>query len=130
MRTNRLLVRLLADGLHGADGHLPQVVVRAVVDVEVNMTLDAGQFAHVGMLPELPAALVLYGVHIVVGYPVGVLVEDGVVEVACLEFIIGVDDGLHLIVLLHDVEPLEHGTLELSVSLLLGLVLPQPWSVL
>lgn len=78
----RLLISFLADSLHRTESHLAQVVIGPVVDIEVNMALDAGQLAHIGVLPELPAPLILYGVNIVVGYPVGVLVEDGVVQVA------------------------------------------------
>lgn len=119
----RLLISFLADSLHRTESHLAQVVIGPVVDIEVNMALDAGQLAHIGVLPELPAPLILYGVNIVVGYPVGVLVEDGVVQVAQLELIIGVDDGLYVVVFLNDVEPLQDRRLELSVCLVLRLVL-------
>ena len=57
------------------------------------------------------------------GYPVRILVEDRVVEILQLELIIGVDDGLHLIVLLDNVEPSQHRSLELGIGLVLGLML-------
>ena len=101
-----LLIGLLTDCFHRPDGHLAQVVIGTVVDVEIDMALDTWQLADIRMLPELPTPFVLDTVHIVVGYPVGILVEDGVVQVARLKFIIGIDDGLYLIVLLNDVEPL------------------------
>ena len=107
----------------GSDGELAKVVEGTVVDVEVNIALDARQSAYVGMLPELPGAFVLYLVDVVVGYPVGIVVEDGVVEIAGLKFIIGVDDGLDTIVAFDDLQPFEDAGLELLVALLLGFVL-------
>ena len=116
-------VRFLANGLLAADGHLAEVVEGTVVNVEVHVALDAWELAHVGVLPELPGALILDFVYIVVGYPVGVLVEHLVVEIVGLELVIGIDDGLHAVVLLYDVKPFEDALLELFVGLLLGLVL-------
>ena len=75
------------------------------------------------MLPEFPCPLIFYTVHVIVGNPVWVLVEHFVGQVLHLEFIIGIEDGLHLIVLLHNVEPLEHTLLEILVRLVLRLVL-------
>jgi hypothetical protein len=49
------------------------------------------------------------------GYPVGILVEDGIVEVFQLEFIIGIDNGLYLIMLLYDSQPSQDRGLELLV---------------
>ena len=56
-------------------------------------------------------------------FQVRILVEDGVVEIACLKFKIGIEDGLHPIVLLDKVKPLQDRSLELCISLILGLVL-------
>ena len=56
-------------------------------------------------------------------YPIRIGVEDGVAEIARLEFIIGIDDGLDAIVLFHDFQPQPDTLLELLVSLVLGLVL-------
>ena len=116
-------IGFLANGLLGADGHLTEVVVGTIVDIEVYITLDTWQAACVGVLPELPRAFVLQGVHIIVGYPVGILVKDGIVQIARLEFKVGVDDRFHLIVFLHDVEPLQHTGLELIIGLILRFVL-------
>jgi hypothetical protein len=79
------------------------------------MSLDARQFAYVSMLPELPAALIFHAVNVIMGYPVGILVEDGIVEVFQLEFIIGVDNRLYLIMLLYDSQPSQDRGLELLV---------------
>ena len=114
---------LFADLLTGADGELAEVVEGTVVDVEVNIALDARQAADIGMLPELPGAFVLYFVDVVVGYPIVVVVEDRVAEIAGLKFIIGVDDGLDTIVAFDDLQPFEDAGLELLVSLLLRFVL-------
>ena len=52
-------IGLLADGFLGTDGHLTEIVIGTIVDVEVHVTLDARQTTNVGMLPELPTALIL-----------------------------------------------------------------------
>ena len=84
-------VGLLADGFLGTDGHLTEIVIGTIVDVEVHIALDARQTASIRMLPELPLTLVLEGVDIIVGNPVGILVENGVVKVARLKFEIGIE---------------------------------------
>ena len=61
MHTQRgvlLAVGLFADGFLRADGHLTEVVVGTIIDVEVDIALNAWEAAHIGMLPELPGALV------------------------------------------------------------------------
>ena len=108
-------IGFLANGFLRADGHLAQVIVGAVVDIEVDISLHARQTAHIGMLPELPRALILQGVDIVMGNPIRILVEDGIVEVARLKFKIGIYNRFDLIMFLDDVKPLEHGALELSL---------------
>ena len=90
-----------------------EVVITTIVDVEIHITLDARQLAHVGMLPESPFALVLHLVHIIVGYPVGIVVEDRGTEILLLKLIIGVDDGLGMILIFHDMQPRKHITLEI-----------------
>lgn len=116
-------VGFFADGFLRADGHLAEVVIGAVVDIEVDIALDAGQTAYIGVLPELPGALVFERIDVVMGYPVGILIEDGIVEIAGLKFKIGIDNGLDSIVMLHDVEPLDDGRTKLLVGLILGLML-------
>ena len=118
-----LLIGLLTDCFHRPNCHLAKVVIGAVIDIEIDVTLDTWQLADIRMLPELPTPFVLDTVHIVVGYPVGILVENGVVQVARLKFIIGVDDGLDVVVLLDNVQPLQHRRLELVIGLVLGFVL-------
>ncbi len=69
---------------------LLQVVVGAVVDVEIDVAFDAGKLACIGVLPEFPRALILHLGYIVVGYPIGIVVEAGVGKVFLLKFIIGI----------------------------------------
>ena len=42
------------------------------------------------------------------GYPVGVLVEDGIIEIAHLKLKIGVNDWFYTVVILHNIQPLKH----------------------
>ena len=84
-----------------------QIVVSPVENVQVYLLLDARQLAAVGVLPEGPRPLVAHAVHVVVGNPVGVEVEHGVVHILLAEAVIGVEDGPHAVVLLHACQPFE-----------------------
>jgi len=107
----------------GLDGELFQVVVAAVVDVEVYVAVDARQCAGIGVLPEFPLSLILHLAHIVVGYPVGIVVEALVAEILLLKIVIGIKNGLHMIAVFHDVKPCEDVALEVFHGALIGLVL-------
>lgn len=118
-----LPIGFFANSFQAAESHLTKVIVGAVVDIEVDIALDARQTSGIGVLPEFPTAAVLYGIDVIMGYPIGILVKDAVVKILELELIIGVDDGFHMIVAFHDVKPLEDRGFELAVRLLLGFVL-------
>ena len=75
------------------------------------------------MLPELPRTLILERVDIVMGYPIRILVEHGIGQVARLKFKIGIYNRFYAVVTLYKAKPLEHRLLELVVGLVLGLVL-------
>ena len=112
-----------ADGLLAADGHLAQVVVRAVVDVQVYVALDARQPAVVGVLPEFPRAFVRHAVYVVVGYPVRVAVEGGIAQMFQFELVVSVEYGLHAVVCLGLLQPLQHAGAELLFADALWLLL-------
>lgn len=105
------------------DRELLHVVIRTVIDVEINPALYARQFAGIGVLPEFPRPFVFHLVHIIVGNPVRIVVEYRGTEVTLLEFIVGVDDWLHMVFVLHNVEPCEHIALEILHGTVFGLVL-------
>ena len=63
------------------DGELEQFVVRAVKDVKVYLFLDARQLAGIAILPKGPRTAIAHAVDVVMGYPVGVEVEDRVVQI-------------------------------------------------
>ena len=69
-------VGFFTDGLLRTNGHLAKVVVRAVVDVEIHIALDARKTTDISMLPEFPLALILKRINVIVCYPVWVLVKD------------------------------------------------------
>ena len=52
-------VGLFTDGLLRTNGHLAQVVVRAVIDVEIHIALDTWKTTDISMLPEFPLAFIL-----------------------------------------------------------------------
>ena len=123
-RCKRLvLISFFADLLETTNGKLSEIVEGTVIDIQVYIALDAWQTASISVLPELPRTVELHFLDIVVGYPVGILVEDVVVEIARLKFIIGIDDGLHAVVVLHHIEPQLDALLELLVGLVLGFML-------
>jgi hypothetical protein len=51
---------------------------RTLKDVKINKTPDARQTTCVGMLPKKPRAVILHLIHVVMSYPIGILVEDTV----------------------------------------------------
>ena len=55
--------------------------------------------------------------------PVGILIENGIVQITCLEFEIGVDNRFYLIIPLHRLKPENNRALELLISLVLGFML-------
>ena len=89
------------------NSELLQLLEGALEDVEVDLLADAWQLALVAMLPEGPRTAVAQAVYIVMGYPVGIDVEHRVVHILLAEGVVGVENGLHLVVLLHSDEPLE-----------------------
>ena len=96
----------------GAKGQLTQIIVRTIIYVQVNKAVNAWQTSYVGVLPETPRALILYLFDIVMRYPVGILVKNRVREILLFEFGLGIDDGLHAIMLLHQSKPRENTLLE------------------
>jgi hypothetical protein len=57
------------------------------------------------------------------GYPIRILVEDGIVEIVQLKLIIGIENGLHAIMVFHRLKPRQHATLKLVSVLVAGLLL-------
>ena len=84
-----------------ADGEFLHVIERAIVDVEVNISLYAGKPPYIGVLPEFPRPLVFHLVNIVVGYPIRIVVEYGSIEVFLLEFVVVIYDMLHMILVFY-----------------------------
>ena len=72
-----------------ANGKLFKVIVRAIVDVEIYVALDARQTTNIRVLPKFPRTFVLHLIYIVVGYPIGIVIENGCTEIGFLKFIIG-----------------------------------------
>ena len=93
-----------------------QLLQRAVEDIEVGLLVYPREDGTVGVLPEQPVALIARMRHVVMGYPQGIAIELGDIEVAFLEFIGGIDDGTDAIVRLQAVE--EDGELGVERRLL------------
>ena len=74
------------------------------------------------MLPKLPFTLILYLVNIIVGNPVRIILEDRRTQILLLEFIIGVDDRLSMILILYYMQPGKHITLEILHTLICRLM--------
>lgn len=67
-----------------ADAKLAQIVVTAVVDIEIHIALDARKLSCIRMLPELPLALVLHLIYIIMRYPVRIVIETGALRYCSL----------------------------------------------
>lgn len=89
---------------------------RAVEDVAIDIALDAVHISAIRMLPECPLAGVLQLVNIIMGYPEGIFVENGVVEVIDTELVAGIEDGLDAVFRLHHIEPFLDGLLQLFLG--------------
>ena len=72
------------------------------------------------MVPEFPLALILHLVNIIMGYPIRIVIEDRSTEILLLEFIICIDDRLHVVTVLNYMQPSEHVSLEVLNSLVFG----------
>ena len=55
---------------------LLQVVITSIVDIKIYISLDAWQLTRIRMLLELPFALVLHLVHIIMGYPIRIIIKN------------------------------------------------------
>jgi hypothetical protein len=53
----------------------------------------------------MPFALVLHGINVIMGYPVRISVEYGVVEITFLKFIGSVKNRFYAVMRLYSVEP-------------------------
>ena len=105
-------MKVVSTALFSCDGHVLQVIVSTVEDVEVDLLLDTWQLAAVGVLPESPRSFVAHAVNVIVGNPVRIKVEHRVVHVLLTETVVGVEDGAHAVVLLHACQPFKNALSE------------------
>ena len=117
------LKRPCSTRIYDRNGELLQVVVTAIVNVEINVALDAGQAPTVCVLPEIPLALILHRVYIIMRNPIWIGVEDGVAKVGRLEFIICINYRFDAVMCLDKAQPSQHALLKLLRRLRLGLAL-------
>lgn len=109
---------LIRDGeLFGGDAEGAQVVESAIEDIAIDIAANAINAPHIGVLPEVPGALVCELTLIIMGYPEGILFELGCVQVVALKGIVGVDDGLAAVVLSNYFKPLANTVLYLLLAL-------------
>ena len=93
------------DGL-GIDGHTVKLLKCAIEDITVNIPFDAIDVANIGVLPKAPRAFVFELAHIVMSYPIGIVVEEGVAEIFEFEFVASVYDRLYAIKFFNNRKPL------------------------
>ena len=89
------------------NGQFSQVVHRTVVDVHVDLAVDAVDHTHISVLPEFPLAAVADLFHIVVSNPKGITVKLRCAEIALFELQSGVDNRERTEASFHEVEPFE-----------------------
>lgn len=100
-----------------------QVVIAAVVYIEIHIAFYARKTSGIGVLPELPRSVVFHFVDIIVGYPIGIVIEDGVAEIRHLEFMIGIDDGFYMVSVFNYVKPCKYITAKVLITDIFRLVL-------
>ena len=102
---------------------MTKVIITTIIDIEVHISLYTRQSTGIGMLPKLPLSLILHLIHIIVGYPIRIIIENRLTEIFLLKFIIGIDDWFHMVSIFHNMEPSQHITLEIFHTLIRRLVL-------
>ena len=95
------------------DGHVHEVLVISPEHIDVDVAFDAVNLAYISMLPECPFTLVFERINIIVGYPVGVTVKLGCVEVGGAELVTCIENGGDPVMFFHYVHPTEHFSLQL-----------------
>ena len=85
--------------------HALQLIQRAVEHIQVHIFTDARQTSHIGMLPETPLPFILHRVGIIMGYPVRIRVENGIVQVTGLKFIRGIENRFYPIIIFDFIQP-------------------------
>jgi hypothetical protein len=75
------------------------------------------------VLPELPSTLILHPIHVIMRYPIRIIVKAGIRKIQVLKLIIGIDNRLHMIPVFYDMKPRKNILLELFRTDILGLVL-------
>ena len=76
------------DGLLLQCKRLQTLPVSPLKDVQnPPLFFDTGHSAYIGVLPKVPLALIAHGIYIIMGYPIRISIENGIAEIAFLEFI-------------------------------------------
>ena len=82
-----------------------QVRKRTIKDIQIDFLINTWQCTHIGMLPEFPFPLIANGIHIIMGNPIRIGIENRIVQILGLELIGSINDRLHSIVTLHLPKP-------------------------
>lgn len=76
-----------------------------VKDVQIHLFFDTGHSAYIGVLPKVPLALIAHGIYIIMGYPIRISIENGIAEIAFLEFIGSIKNRLYAVMRLYPIQP-------------------------
>lgn len=100
-----------------------QVIITAVVYVEIDITVDAGQTSGISVLPKLPFARIFNLVYVIMGNPIRIVVKDRCVKIIHLEFIISIYNWFNMVSVFHDVQPCKYVALKVLNAYILRFVL-------
>ena len=89
-------------------GELQEVIIGTVVDIEVYVPFYTWQYTCIRVLPEFPFSFILNLVNIVVGYPIGIVVEDRGRKILLLKIVVSIDDGLDMVFVFHNMQPCQY----------------------
>ena len=76
-----------------------------VKDVQIHLFFDTGHSAYIRVLPKVPLALITHGIYIIMGYPIRISIENGIAEIAFLEFIGSIKNRLYAVMRLYPIQP-------------------------
>lgn len=99
-----------------------QIIITAIVNVEINIALYSRQASGVSMLPELPLSGILDLVNIIMRYPIRVVIKHGSVKIIHLKLIISIYYRFNMVSVLNNMKPCKYFTLKIFNANILRLV--------
>ena len=59
--------------------HTKQFLQCTIKDIQIDFFFNARNIAHIGMLPKVPFTFILYGINVIMGYPIRIRIKNRIV---------------------------------------------------